>query len=105
LQRTSHYAGDAYWTVITVRGVPYLAAENHNISLYCQQGSDSGSNSNSGIWLQPGVDLRIFLPGSAGTRDYLPKPVVCQIHTNGDATIIRTIRFAMVLDPRHRFRV
>jgi len=40
---------------------------------------------------------------NAGDKDYLPKPVVCEINTNGDATTIRIIRFAMLLDPGHRF--
>jgi molybdopterin/thiamine biosynthesis adenylyltransferase len=102
LKQAATITGDSYWTVITVRGVPFFAAYQHGITLYCRQGEYDGANSWSGDWTQPG-DLQVSFPGTAGDKDYPPKPVVCEIQTNGGYTVIRSTKIAMLLDPRHRF--
>jgi hypothetical protein len=103
LQGEGAYVGSPYMTIISVKGVSYQAASNHNIALYCRTDDFHGANSNSLTGLRDGGDLRIYLSGVAGGKDYQPEPIDCTITADGGANVIRTMRFTMAIDVNRRF--
>ena len=95
--------GDSYSTVITVTGLSSVAADQYGIWLFCSQENTIIAASSYNFSSGPGIDLRVFLSGTAGqVVDGPPQPIDCAIRDSNGANI-QTTHIVMKLDPRHRF--
>jgi hypothetical protein len=101
---SSSGVGDSYSTVITVKGVSTVAADQYGIWLFCTEGDITTGVASYSFSSGPGVDLRVFLSGTAGQIvDGPPRPIDCAVR-DSNSTNIRTTHIVMKLDPRHRFK-
>lgn len=93
-------SGDSYSIVITVKGVLFKAATDHNIVLECLD-YNGFINLSEPDGRQPDADLHVELSGTTAEGPQL-EPISCVIRQEG-ADAIRAMQVPMALDPTKRF--